>query len=242
MPVTAETVAPYAPASAVLEIVQRHRDKGLPPIVDSAVLERSGISPSLVPRTLQTLKTLDLIDADGRPTRIFESIRLAPGSDYQLRLAEWLNTAYADALAFIDPATATENQIRDAFRHYQPVGQQPRMVTLFLGLYAAAGISADRQRAKRQRRERSATPNSASTEPPAVKRGHPQQERKLVRETDLPAPMGGLLTKLPSEGNGWTRQERDKFMTAFGAVLDVCFPILAKGEREKGHAAEDADR
>src|SRR5688572_2283581 len=225
MPVTAETVAPYAPASAVLEIVQRHRDKGLPPIVDSAVLERSGISPSLVPRTLQALETLDLIAADGRPTRIFESIRLAPESDYQLRLAEWLNTAYADALAFIDPATATENQIRDAFRHYQPVGQQPRMVTLFLGLYAAAGISADRQRAKRQRREKSAISNS-SAEPPAIKRGQPRPERKLVLETDLPAPMGGLLTKLPSEGNGWTRQERDKFMTAFGAVLDLCFPIL----------------
>jgi hypothetical protein len=242
MPVTAETAAPYAPASAVLEIIQRHRDKGLPPVVDSAVLERSGISHSLVPRTLQALETLDLIGADGRPTSIFESIRLAPESDYQIRLAEWLSTAYADALAFVDPATATENQIRDAFRHYKPVGQQSRMATLFLGLYAAAGVSADRQRAKRQRSEKSATPNSPSIGAPAVKRGHPQQERQLVLESNLPAPVGGLLTKLPRQGNGWTRQQRDKFMTAFGAVLDLCFPIVTKGEREEEPSVEDADR
>jgi hypothetical protein len=233
MPVTAEAAAPYAPASAVLEIVQRHRDKGLPPVVDAAVLERSGISHSLVPRTLQALETLDLIDADGKPTRIFESIRLAPESDYQTRLAEWLNTAYADALAFIDPASATENQIRDAFRHYKPVGQQSRMVTLFLGLYAAAGVSAGRQRAKRQRSEKAATPNPLSTGAPATKRGHPQQERQLVLDSDLPAPVRGLLTKLPREGDGWTRQQRDRFITAFGAVLDLCFPMVTEGEREK---------
>jgi hypothetical protein len=227
MPVTAETAAPYAPASAVLEIVQRHRAKGLPPVVDSAVLERSGISHSLVPRTLQALETLDLIDGDGRPTRVFESIRLASESDYQARLAEWLNAAYADALAFIDPATATESQIRDAFRHYQPVGQQSRMVALFLRLYAAAGVSAGRERARRQRGEKSAAGA------PAVKRGHAQQERQLVPEINLPAPLGGLLTKLPREGDGWTRQQRDKFMTAFGATLDLCFPILAKARGKK---------
>jgi hypothetical protein len=242
MPVTAECAAPYAPASAILELVQRHRAKGLPPVVDSAVLERSGISHSLVPRTLQALETLDLIDADGRPTRTFEGIRLAPESDYQTRLAEWLNTAYADALAFIDPATATENQIRDAFRHYKPVGQQSRMVALFLGLYSAAGVSAGRQRAKRQRSERATTPNPLSKGAPAVKRGYPQQERQPLLESNLPAPVSGLLTKLPSEGNGWTRQEREKFMTAFGAVLDLCFPIVTKGEQDKGPSMEDADR
>jgi hypothetical protein len=242
MPVTAETAAPYAPASAVLEIVQRHRDKGLPPVVDSAVLERAGISHSLVPRTLQALEALDLIDAGGRPTRTFEGIRLAPESDLKVRLAEWLNTAYADALAFIDPATATESQIRDAFRHYKPVGQQSRMVTLFLGLYAAAGVSADRQRAKRQRSEKAAIPHAPSAGAPVAERGRPQRERQLVLGTNLPAHVGGLLTKLPNEGSGWTRQQRDKFMTAFGAVLDVCFPILTEGEREEEPSEEDTDR
>src|SRR5205823_2196830 len=46
----------------------------------------------------------------------------------------------------------------------------------------------------------------------------------------LPQSLAGLLTSLPSEGAGWTAERRQKFMAAFGTVLDLCFPIVEEGE------------
>ncbi len=241
MAVTAGTTAPYAPPSAVLDIVTRHRNKGLPPVVDAAVLERSGISHSLVPRTLQALTTLDLIDADGRPTSTFEGIRLAPEADYRLRLMEWLNAAYADALAFVDPETSSESEIRDAFRHYTPAGQQARMVTLFIGLYAAAGVSRGRPRGAPQASQAPATHRVPPRAALALQRESRQHSRVLPLPSSLPAPIAGLLTKLPQEGRGWTRQQRDQLMTAFGATLDVCFPILTSGARDEDQSGSDTE-
>lgn len=144
MSVTSSEPAPYAPAKAVLELIARFRNRGLPTPISLEVLGRAGITDSLIPRTFQALKVLDLIGEDGMPTPTFDGLRLAPEPDYKTRTAEWLNNAYADVLRFIDPANADETQIRDAFRNYKPVGQQDRMVTLFVGLYAAAGIGPEK--------------------------------------------------------------------------------------------------
>ncbi len=60
MAVTQEKPAPYAPASAILDIVSRYRNRGLVFPVNADVLARVGISDSLIPRTLQALQVLDL--------------------------------------------------------------------------------------------------------------------------------------------------------------------------------------
>lgn len=109
------------------------------------------MAESLIPRTLQALHTLDLIDEQGKPSETLEGIRLAPEAEYKQRLSQWLKGAYADVLAFVDPASDDEIAIRDAFRNYQPVGQQPRMVTLFLGLAAAAGMAAEKHEGQSKR-------------------------------------------------------------------------------------------
>ena len=139
MPVTTDKPGPYAPASVVLDLIERHRSKGLPAPVNKDVLARAGVPDSLNARTLQALTVLDLLDAAGNPTEIFEGLRRSPEAEFQKRLHDWLTVAYADALKFVDPAGASESSIRDAFRHYNPVGQQTRMVTLFTGLFKAAG-------------------------------------------------------------------------------------------------------
>ena len=129
---------PYAPASAVLEIISRRRHRGLPIPINADVLSRASVSASLIPRTLQALQVLDLIDGDGNPTAIFEAIRTAPEAEYQRRLEDWLEGTYAEVFTFVDPAKDDEVRIRDAFRSYNPAGQQERMVTLFVGLCTAA--------------------------------------------------------------------------------------------------------
>lgn len=241
MTVTTDKPAPYAPPTSIIDLIERHRNKGLPKPVNSEVLGRAGIPDSLIARTLQALVTLDLIDDDGNITDVFEGIRLAPEDQYKKRLEEWLNAAYADVLQFVDPSTDGETKVRDAFRTYSPVGQQGRMVTLFIRLFAHAGIQSEEASAAPARAPRSTRSNAVIK--PRV-HAKPKQDKKKTLyasgEVTLVIPamdpaLEGLLKKLPLDGSGWTQQERDSFYKTFGAVLDFAYPVGTKS------APEDAD-
>ena len=212
------------------------------------VLARAGISPSLIPRTLYALQTLDLIDEKGSPTEVLEGIRLAPEPEYQQRLADWLRAAYADALVYIDPATADESQIRDAFRSYQPIGQQSRMVSLFTGLFAAAGIAPEKpERPPRQRmvpplrndgqRRRSLISGTKSQNVSSSSTGTAHHH---IKSSGLPAPLAGLLATLPQDGTGWSKSRRDQFVETFEAVLDFCIPVgTSNAPRDSEETGDD---
>lgn len=236
MPVTADKPSPYAPPSAILDLIERHRSRGLPSPVNAEVLGRSGISDSLIPRTIQALQTLDLIDDQSKPTQVFEGIRLAPEAEYKKRLEDWLKGAYADVFSFVDPSKDDETQIRDAFRSYQPIGQQGRMVTLFLGLCAAAGLTPEK--ALQPRPTSVSRPASSAAKRPLkiLPKPIPKPATPTPLATGLPAALAGLLASLPRDGGGWTQDKREKFVTTFGAVLDFCYPIV-----ESEPAAQDAE-
>lgn len=235
MAVTADRPAPYAPATAVLDIVGRYRNRGLIFPVTSDVLARAGISDSLIPRTLQALLTLDLIQENGNPTDTLEGIRLAPEAEYKKRLEAWLKGAYADVFAFVDPMKDDEVRIRDAFRSYQPVGQQARMVTLFQGLCAAAGLIPEKA---------ASTPRPVATPRPRVPtpfvvRPKPVPKNNSAKTTTgLPPALSGLLESLPDASNGWTKEERTKFLTTFQAVLDFCIPTVTTPEKTENDSQE----
>jgi hypothetical protein len=241
MSVTPDQPAPYAPASAVLQLIERHRSKGLPHFIDGDVLQRIGVSDSIIPRTLQTLKALELINEDGGLTETFEGLRLAPETEYQQRLAEWLKRVYADALTFVDPATDDEVAIRDAFRKYTPTGQHDRMVTLFIGLFTAAGVMAPKQKAQPAKRAAAPAPRVAKSTLAAIVRGQPKPPALKLpnpQASGLPAAIAGLLTTLPSEGGYWAKERRDQFMTTFAALLDYTFKIGEPPESETETASE----
>lgn len=134
-------VAGYAPATAITRTIDRYRDVGFAgqPITD-ATLQKIGISESLIPRTLASLRVLDLIDAEGKPTDQFDVLKNATTAEFSARLAEWLKDTYAPIFGFCDPTAASPAEIEDAFRGYTPEGQRTRMANLFLGLAAYAGI------------------------------------------------------------------------------------------------------
>lgn len=238
MPVTADQPGPYAPASAVIGLVERHRNKGLPSPVDAEVLGRAGISPSLIPRTMQSLMALDLLTEDGRPSEALEGLRLAPESEYKQRLAEWLTGAYADALQFVDPATDDEIKVRDAFRSYKPVGQQSRMVSLFMALFAYAGIAPDRVRPPAPRTKAVSPKQRVTT--PQNKREQGGGGITQTPITDLPPALAGMIASLATEGPQWSAERRDEFVKAFRGLMDFCFPPGATNaasvqtEEEKG--------
>jgi Family of unknown function (DUF5343) len=239
MPVTKDQPAPYAPPSAIMGLIERHRNKGLPSPVDADVLARAGISDSLIPRTLQALNSLDLLTEDGKPSDVLEGLRLAAESEYTGRLVVWLKSAYADALNFVDPATEDEIRIRDAFRSYKPTGQQSRMVTLFIGLFTSAGVIPERLRPiTRQTRQSQAPKARAKTNLASKIADTPRQVEPyagnigmpLGISSSLPPAIAGLLASLPKVGTGWTKERRDAFHMTFGSVMDFCFPIVEQND------------
>jgi hypothetical protein len=211
------------------------------------VLTRAGVTDSLNSRTLQALQALDLIDDDGRPTHVFEGLRVAPEAEYKSRMGDWLHAAYADALKFVDPATATETQIHDAFRSYRPPGMRDRMVTLFLGLFEAAGIAPEKKRRSSPKPAngssvRPAKPSRAPIQPsppPPSPQDHVGR-RHDPRMTGLPPAIAGLLASLPQDGQSWTKPERDRFVHTFQAVLDFCYPVTT-GKMQSMSTLEEED-
>jgi hypothetical protein len=141
MPLKTDGPAPYAPPATVLHVLQRYRDHGLLTPITLDVLQRIAIFTSLAPRTLQTLKLLDLLDEEGQPTEALVALKKAPTEDdAKARFAESPRDTYAEVFNFVDPAKDTAEHVEGAFRAYVPEGQRGRMVTLFLGLCAHAGL------------------------------------------------------------------------------------------------------
>lgn len=228
MAVNPENPGPYAPASAITDIIDRYRNRGLSKPFTPEVLARAGVSDSLIPRTLQTLQTIDLIDEAGNPTEMMEALRRAAESDFKKQMGAWITHAYAEVLQFVN-ASDDETAIRDAFRNYNPIGQQPRMVALFLGLCRAAGLRSDDQSTAKARPAArkpgisgigTVTRKNGTITPPTGAMG--------MSSAGVPAPLAGLLSKLPPENGTWTAQERDKFIATFTAVLDFCFNVDEK--------------
>jgi len=230
--VTRDRSAPYTAPSAIVELINRYRNRGLPAPIDREVLARASVADGLISRTLQSLEVLDLIDEKGMPTEALEGLRLAPEAEFQSRMVDWLRGAYAEVFSFVDPSQDGETRVRDAFRSYHPVGQQSRMVALFLGLCAAAGLVPEKPESAPRPSARTASPASASPV------GTPRQRtiaKRIVSERVLkgapppnpavPPALAGLLASLPAEGDTWTKAERAKFIAAFTAMLDFCFPV-----------------
>jgi hypothetical protein len=220
-------------------VVNSLRDRGLASPITSDVLLRAGITDSLVPRTLRSLVGLELIDEEGRLTPAMEMLRRAPSSDLKARLAEHVHAVYEEVFQFTDPAKDDPKRIADAFRVYEPIGQRSRMVTLFLGLCEAAGIIPEGVA-----RRSSATPsNGVSRKPVPPKR---QNERGKDAQpsggsgvpSNVPEPIKGLLSALPSAARGWTQGQRDRWMNVFSTVLDFAIPVR---EVELEPDADEAD-
>lgn len=245
MPLQSGGPAPYAPPATVLGLIEAYRNRGLSTPFDAAVLVRAGVAETMVPRTLQALRLLDLIESDGQPTSAFETLRRAGGTEFQAKLAAVIREAYAEVFQFTDPATDTVDRIADAFRAFEPIGQLRRMVTLFLGLCEAAGLSpartsngkqsgsvASRARVAPRRRP------DAAVRPPSV------GSKARVRNEEgglIPAPITGLLASLPSEGSSWTQERRDNFLKTLGVVLDFVFPIAQSEATASGRNDPDGD-
>src|SRR5690349_20062494 len=123
--------APYASAGSVQKVIEKHRQVGLQS-VDLRKLQQIGITEALAPRTLYALEALGFYDNAGNVTPEFDALRKVPDHDFKPRLAALLREGYAPILEVLDPSVASQADVENAFRGFEPTGQISRIVQLFM--------------------------------------------------------------------------------------------------------------
>jgi hypothetical protein len=140
MAIMKEGTGPYAPTDAVMAVINGYRSKHPHTPFNPDNIQPLGVAESIAPRTIQALRLLDLLDDGGNPTEAMDVLKEAPTAEFPARLGEVVRAAYADVFRYKDPATDPTGDVADLFRFYKPPSMQPRMVRLFYGLCAQAGI------------------------------------------------------------------------------------------------------
>ena len=84
-------------------LLSRRRERGLPSPVNQEALESIGIPAGNAPRTLQALRFLYLLDAEGQQTSNMDRLARATSSEYQQVLVEVIQSAYPPVFAIVDP-------------------------------------------------------------------------------------------------------------------------------------------
>lgn len=239
--------APYAAPGTVMAVVQRYRDRDLPtePFTPQMLVE-IGVPTGSSHRTLRTLEYLGLVDpGTNEVTPTWKNLRIATDEEFTSAFEAVVRKAYADVFTVVDPARDSQTQISNMFRRYAPATQRDRMVTLFLGLCEAAGITTlDAPRQRRTKENVAGQKNAPTKTPMAGPRAMPIPTPQIgtTRRTPAGGPadvsiisahplVAGLLRTLPGDGNeGWTARERTQWLKTVEAVIDLLYPVAPEAD------------
>jgi len=228
-----EKNAPYAPFGCVINVIRRFRERGLAEIITIQEIVRVGVSEGNASRTLQSLKFLRLVDEEGHRTQMFDRLARVPTNEYAEVLGEIIKAAYKDVFVIVDPADATDIEINDAFRYYQPQAQRSRMVALFRSLCQEAGLISGGPPETR-RRTSNITINKLGSRSIISRRNQAEEPYALesngVSDNNITAIeqeyglLFKLLQQLPSDKK-WTKERHDRWLQAFTANIDLLIDI-----------------
>jgi len=242
-----EGFCPYAPYSSVLTVIRHMRERNLKEPVTSQFITTIGVSGGNAARTISALRFLKLLDEEGYITLSFRSIENATDEQYPKILSETLHEAYEHVFMALDPTTASDQQLKNAFLYYQPKTQRPRMTMLFKGLAREAGIISGgtpeivhRPHVEHSKSSKSSAASNGARKPKSEPKDSGFQS-ELYQASAQPAShseskipitstqeyviMHGVLNKLPFATKVWTQAERDKWLKAVAANVEMLFEL-----------------
>jgi hypothetical protein len=233
-----ELRAPFAAVSTVRHMLEENRNRPIERF-DADALTKLGVAETVIPRTIDALVWLGLVEEDGRPTEAMLRLRRAPTDEYTDLLGQILRAKYSDVFRYWQPGEPTD-RLDDLFRAHEPMTMRPRMVRLFLGLAAYAGMIPEADALKRALPERAARPRrtggSVGTTPPPT-RASAHGETKAakaapieiapgrLRTMEHPHIKGLIETQPPNIGDKLAPEERDAWLNLATATLGVLYPV-----------------
>lgn len=229
---------PYPPASKTVGVVRRIHEGTAGTTLSQKQLVSLGIAEGNSDRVQKALRFLGLIDAEGALTALATRLRKATSDEYPTLLAEIIRSAYAPVfVAYPDPSVATAIDLNNAFKPYDPAGQRQNMIALFLALCREAGLVGEasgtpRRAPKGPSTRQGAAPKgkgggSAPPPPPGIQTPPPPP---FFMQTDgvlfHPAIDSFLReARKITEGDGWTKEARDRIVNGFATQLDLFLPV-----------------
>ena len=242
MPSDLEGLCAYAPSGNVLTVIHQMRDRGLKEPITMQLITTVGVAEGNASRTIQALRFLDLIDEEGYLTENFKALRNASSDDYPTQLGNILKEAYSHVFMVLDPATASDEQLQNAFRYYEPRAQRQRMISLFKGLCREAQlITGGSETARRTRSATASKSNTSSSNgrKPLVTEHVTLQTvpSSIVVPSQLDthsdsgisqeyALLVNLLQQLPKgEEKQWSSTRREKWLQAVTASVDLLIEV-----------------
>lgn len=213
--------APYASMGSVQKVIEKNRQVGLQSVTLQK-LQQIGVTESLAPRTLFALEALGFYDGNGNITPEFDALRKVPEHDFKPRLAALLREAYAPILELLDPAAATQTDVENAFRGFEPTGQVPRMVQLFIQLMVYAGIMPEPE-PKRRTGSASQTARTPRNRPVAEpgQAGRAGQSGQSTVQPEHGQHAGHSAAKPPNTVDGKSAERRDISLGDAGSVTVI---------------------
>lgn len=175
-------------------------------------------------RVKPELEELALVEPDERKRLIADRLKAAYGSELVDNLPRMTPKMLSDAMKNLGTTDATHRKAISFFINAAKAVDLP--VPSGIAKQARNRPPGSSRKPQRRGSGTANTKNDGDTPPPPPPSDPPEHQLP----TGLPPALVPLIKDLTRISNGWTKAERDRWLTTFSAVLDYALPTAAEAE------------